>query len=125
MRRISLLVSLAVLLATAPSALAHNLYRYPKAGVTGDKYVFTGTQWQPGAYVYWYYYSKPNRAYVQSGKIRANSSGWLRLNFRDYNFGKHKMCFRQYDTRYPARTSGVAPGRLYAKCKTYMVWGTD
>ena len=54
--------------------------------------------------------------------------GRFRLLFRDYNLGRHKMCFAQIDTRFRplAHMSGELPfGRLFRKCKRYRVFGTD
>ena len=128
MRRLALLLALIGCVGLAAPAAAHNLYRTPRIGVTGQIFKFRGTKWQPNATVYWEYYARPSDdAYVQEGTVQTGRRGRFRLLFRDYNLGRHKMCFAQIDTRYPpARTAGFSPmGRLFRECKRYRVFGTD
>lgn len=128
MKRLALLLALATCVVAVAPAAAHNLYRKPRVGVTGDIYTFKGTKWQPGQVVFWEYHARPRGEAIQEGTLTANSRGRFRFRFRDFNLGKHKMCFVQIDTRYPprARSSGTAPnGRLFRRCKTYRVFGTD
>jgi hypothetical protein len=126
MKRLALVLALLGCLCLAAPAVAHNLYRKPKVGVTGDIFTFKGTKWQPNSYVYWEYFARPgDDEPVQQGSVVAGRRGKFRLLFRDHNLGRHKMCFGQIDTRY-ARSSGTAPnGRLFYKCKKYRVFGTD
>ena len=128
MKRLALLLALIGCVGLAVPASAHNLYRKPRIGVTGQIFKFRGTQWQPNATVYWEYYARPrDDTYVQEGTVQTGQRGRFRLLFRDSNLGRHKMCFAQIDTRYPpARASGFSQmGRLFRECKRYRVFGTD
>lgn len=127
MKRLALLLALVGCVGLAVPASAHNLYRKPKVGVTGDIFKFRGTKWQPNAYVYWEYFARPrDNAAVQDGRVLTGRRGRFRLLFRDFNLGRHKMCFMQIDTRY-GRASGFGPGdgRFFRECKRYRVFGTD
>jgi len=129
MKRLALLLALVGCVGLAVPASAHNLYRKPRVGVTGDIFKFRGTQWQPNADVFWEYYARPgDDNYIQEGTVTTGPRGRFRLLFRDFNLGRHKMCFIQIDTRYPrmsAHTSGISGGRLFRECKRYRVFGTD
>ena len=127
MKRLAFLLALIGCVGLAVPAAAHNLYRKPKVGVTGDVFKFRGTKWQPNSYVYWDYYARPrDDTSVQDGAVLTGPRGRFRLLFQDFNLGRHKMCFAQVDTRY-AMTSGFGPGdgRLFRECKRYRVFGTD
>ena len=128
MKRLALLLALVGCVGLAVPASAHNLYRKPRVGVTGDIFKFRGTHWQPNATVFWEYYARPgDDNYIQDGTVTTGPRGRFRLLFRDFNLGRHKMCFIQSDTRFPmsARTSGISGGRLFRECKRYRVFGTD
>ena len=125
MKRLALLLALVGCVGLAVPASAHNLYRKPRVGVTGDIFTFRGTQWQPNRTVFWEYYARPrDDNFIQDGTVTTGPRGRFRLLFRDFNLGRHKMCFTQIDTRYP-RTSGVSGGRVFRECKRYRVFGTD
>jgi hypothetical protein len=127
MKRLALLLALVGCIGLAVPASAHNLYRKPKVGVTGDVFKFRGKKWQPNAYVYWEYFARPRDSVaIQDGAIFTGPRGRFKLLFTDFNLGRHKMCFMQIDTRY-ARAAGRAPGdgRFFRKCKKYRVFGTD
>ena len=127
MKRLALLLALVGCVSLAVPASAHNLFRKPKVGVTGDIFKFKGTKWQPNSSVYWDYYARPRDTQsIQDGFVTTGPRGRFKLLFRDFNLGRHKMCFSQIDTRY-ARSSGQAPrdGRLFRECKRYRVFGTD
>ena len=127
MKRLALLLALVGCVSLAVPAAAHNLYRKPKVGVTGDIFRFKGTKWQPNAYVYWDYYARPRDTQsIQDGFVVTGPRGRFRLRFQDSNLGRHKMCFSQIDTRY-ARPAGLGPGegRFFRECKRYRVFGTD
>ena len=129
MKRLALLLALVGCVGLAVPASAHNLTRKPKVGVTGDIFKFRGKKWQPNSTVYWEYYARPrDDNYIQEGSVTTGPRGRFRLRFRDFNLGKHKMCFVQIDTRYEplAHMSGeLTVGRLFRKCKRYQVFGTD
>ena len=127
MKRLALFLALIGCVGLAVPASAHNVFRKPRVGVTGEIYKFRGTQWQPNATVYWEYYARPrDDNYIQEGTVQTGRRGRFRFLFRDFNLGRHKMCFAQIDTRYPARAAGTAPmGRLFRECKRYRVFGTD
>jgi hypothetical protein len=128
MKRLVLLLALIGCVGLAVPAAAHNLYRTPRVGVTGEVFKFRGTKWQPNSDVFWEYYARPrDENFIQDGAVTTGPRGRFRLRFRDFNLGRHKMCFAQIDTRYPpARASGVSPdGRLFRECKRYRVFGTD
>jgi hypothetical protein len=127
MKRLALLLALVGCVSLAAPAAAHNLYRKPKVGVTGDIFKFRGTKWQPNSSVYWEYYARPRDTQpIQDGSVRTGPRGRFRLLFQDFNLGRHRMCFSQIDTRY-ARSSGLGPGegRFFRECKRYRVFGTD
>jgi hypothetical protein len=123
MKRLALLLALVGCIGMAVPASAHNLTRKPKVGVTGDIFKFRGTKWQPNAPVFWEYYARPrDNSAIQTNSLTTGPRGKFRLLFRDFNLGKHKMCFTQVDTRFP-RAAGQ--GRIFRKCKKYEVFGTD
>ena len=94
MKRLALLLALVGCVGLAVPASAHNLTRKPKVGVTGDIFKFRGKKWQPNSTVYWEYYARPrDDDYIQEGRVTTGPRGRFRLLFRDFNLGKHKMCF--------------------------------
>jgi len=123
MKRLALPLALVCCASLAVPAVAHNLYRKPKVGASGQVFKFRGTKWQPNHKVYWDYYARPSdEQSTQEGSVVTGARGRFRLRFQDFNLGRHRMCFSQIDTRY-ARGSGVAPGdgRMFRECKRYRV----
>ena len=54
--------------------------------------------------VFWEYYARPgDDNYIQEGTVTTGPRGRFRLLFRDFNLGRHKMCFAQIDTRFQGR----------------------
>jgi hypothetical protein len=108
---VAVVVVVAAMLVPAAVASAHNVYASPSYGDIYDPFYFVGTQWQGYQRTDWYYDRFADGRYEQAGSFRTPRNG--RFTFRwngEDTPGTHRMCFRQYDSRY---------GRTYFKCALF------
>jgi hypothetical protein len=107
-------LAVAAMLVPTAVASAHNVYSTPSYAETYTPFGFQGTAWQPYQRVTWFYDRYADGRYEQSGSFVVPRNG--RFLFRWYGEGTpatHRMCFRQYDSRY---------GRTYFKCSTFTAF---
>jgi hypothetical protein len=114
------IVSVLATLALAAPAGAHNVYVAPRYAEIPDTFYFRGVAWQPYQRVYWFYDEYNDRSYDQRGSFFPNRFGrwtwdWL---MEGQVYGTHRLCFRQYDSRYRFR-------RTFFKCQWFVTLGPD
>lgn len=97
--------------ALAPAAQAHSVSVSPRYGGVFQPFAFTGTKWQPYRKVTVLYDQNANGRVDQTGKVYPNGNGYFRFRWNGDNIADtHRMCFRQFDTRY---------GRYYSACRLF------
>ena len=114
-RRLALGATAAALVAFAfpAGANAHNVSVEPRFGELGDVFVFKGKAWQPNRRVRWYYDEHNDGTFEQSGRLFTSRRGRFRFRwFGEDTFDTHRMCFKQFDTRF---------GRIYFKCRRFTL----
>lgn len=119
-RRLAIALSAVVgALALAPAAQAHNVSVYPRFGQVFDPFTFSGTAWQPYKSVRVLYDESADGDFEQSGSVGTNRYGNFRFRWNGENVeDTHRMCFRQYDSRFRFR-------RTFFKCRLFTAQAPD
>jgi hypothetical protein len=99
--------------ATAPAAQAHNVSVSPRFGELYQPFTFTGTLWQPYKRVTVLYDESADGSIDQRTSVGTNRYGNFRFRWNGENVADtHRMCFRQYDSRYRFQ-------RTFTKCRLF------
>jgi hypothetical protein len=97
--------------AMAPTAEAHYAFVSPRFGAVFEPFIFTGTKWQAFRRVRVAYDQNADGGVDQTGSVYPNRFGSFRFRWNGEDVADtHRMCFRQYDTRY---------GRTYTACRLF------
>ena len=111
------LTALAVCFAAFPSvASAHNVRVSPRFGIVGDDFVFRGKAWQRFRNVRWFYDQSNDGSFDDSGRFFLTSTRFRFTWFNETVVDTHRMCFRQFDTRFD---------RVFFKCRRFTVLPSD
>jgi len=114
-RRLAVAIAVAALavLAVPAQGSAHNVRVSPRFATSGDDFFFFGTFWQKFHRVRWYYDQHNDGDFDQTGRFFASSKGRFTFRWRGEDvFDTHRMCFRQFDTRFE---------KYYFKCKRFSL----
>ena len=114
-RKLALALAIAALCVLAVPAVAgaHNVKVSPRFGTLGDDFFFYGKYWQKFKRVRWFYDQNNDGDFEQTGRVFTSGKGKFVFRWRNEDvFDTHRMCFRQFDSRFQ---------KTYFKCKRFTL----